>query len=204
MLDVIRAAGVFMIIAQTMYHFVSGSKYARYVRLLIRIMTLAVLIVPLLDLIKNGTNEDFSARLEQFEYEYETILQETGYTENGIVEEQIARATADEIKTALDPVLAPYGYETAGVYAKENGLLFTLCPLEKREEEIGVRPVREVKVQIGEGAGAAGGKSYGGTEDGMIPYGTAGADAPDVRELSSVIAAFLRMECSQVEVRILA
>lgn len=204
MLDVIRAAGVFMIIAQTMYHFVSGSKYARYVRLLIRIMTLAVLIVPLLDLIKNGTNEDFSARLEQFEYEYETILQEAGYTENGIVEEQIARTTANEIKTALDPVLAPYGYETAGVYAKENGLLFTLCPLEKQEEEIGVRPVREVKVEIGEGAGAAGGESYEGTGDRTIPYGTAGADASDVRELGSVIAAFLRMECSQVEVRILA
>ena len=39
MLEVIKRTGAFLIIAETMYQFVQENRYARYVRLLIRLMT---------------------------------------------------------------------------------------------------------------------------------------------------------------------
>lgn len=179
MLELIRTAGVFMIIAQTMYHFVSGSRYARYVRLLIRIMTLAVLIVPLLDLIKSGAKEDFDARLLRFEQEYEEILQGAGHAGETYVDERIVQEMTEEIRAAVDPVLAPYGYETAFVSADENGLLFMLRRLNTDRGEILVRPVREINVTIGESAEQA--------DEG----------------LADVIADHLQVERSWVEVRII-
>lgn len=192
MLDLIRTAGVFMIIAQTMYHFVSGSKYARYVRLLIRIMTLAVLTVPLLDLIKSGAKEDFGERLERFEQEYEAILQGAEYTGGTLVEERIEQVTAQELMAMIDPVLAPYGYETVSVYADENGLQFALRPILEREEgEIGVRPVREIHIRIGEPEGGENAEQAG-------QFGGQYTES----ELAGVIAAYLRVERSWVEVSI--
>lgn len=192
MLDLIRTAGVFMIIAQTLYHFVSGSKYARYVRLLIRIMTLAVLSVPLLDLIKSGAREDFGERLERFEQDYEAILQDAQYTGETLVEERIEQVTAQELMAAVDPVLAPYGYETVSVYADESGIQFTLRSMEGREGgEIGVRPVREIQIRVGEPDGGEKEEQAG---------QAAGQDTES--ELADVIAAYLRVERSLVEVSI--
>ncbi len=189
MLDLIRTAGVFMIIAQTLYHFVSGSKYARYIRLLIRIMTLAVLTVPLLDLIKSGAKEDFGERLERFEQDYEAILQGAQYTGETLVEERIEQVTAQELMAAVDPVLAPYGYETVSVYADESGLQFALRYSGGREEgEIGVRPVREIHIRVGESEGEENEEQAGGQDT--------------ESELAGVIAAYLRVERSWVEVSI--
>lgn len=206
MLDMIRAAGIFMIIAQTLYHFVSGSKYARYVRLLIRIMTLAVLIVPLLELVKTGTEADFYERLDQFEKEYEAILQNVEYTETSVVEERIGQTTARELKTMLDPVLAPYGYETVSVYADEGGLLFSLCRTGGGAGEIRVRPVREVSIQVGEPEdsenreqGGASGEEHT-AADGQHAEESGGQQ--DESALADVIAAYLRVERSWVEVKI--
>ncbi|MDE5820567.1 MAG: stage III sporulation protein AF [Lachnospiraceae bacterium] len=193
MLDLIRTAGVFMIIAQTLYHFVSGSKYARYVRLLIRIMTLAVLIVPLLDLIKSGAKEDFGERLDRFEREYEAILQGAEYTGGTLVEERIEQVTAQELMAMVDPVLAPYGYETVSVYADESGLQFALRSFFGREGgEIEVRPVREIHIQVGEPEGEENEEQSGQSE---------GQDTES--ELAGVIAAYLRVERSWVEVSII-
>ena len=202
MLDLIRTAGVFMIIAQTMYHFVSGSKYARYVRLLIRIMTLAVLIVPLLDLIKSGTETDFQERLVRFEQEYEAVLQGAEYSGETFVEERIEQTTAKELKAMIDPVLAPYGYETVSVYADEGGLLFTLRLSDRETGEIGVRPVREINIQIGEPEQGEG--SDGASTESSNGERKERADSQSaVTELADVIAAYLRVERSLVEVRIL-
>ncbi|MCM1104037.1 MAG: stage III sporulation protein AF [Clostridium sp.] len=188
MLELIRTAGVFMIIAQTMYHFVGGSHYARYVRLLIRIMTLAVLVVPMLDLIKSGTEADFQEQLTRFEQEYEAILRDAEYTGENLVEEQIRQTTAQELRTAVNPVLAAYGYETVSVSAGENGLLFLLRRMDDQTEEIVVNPVREINIQTG------------GRED---PEGGEYLDAQDLKDrLADVIAAYLQTERSWVEVRI--
>lgn len=194
MLDLIRTAGVFMIIAQTMYHFVSGSKYARYVRILIRMMTLAVLIVPLLDLVKSGAKEDFAARLARFEQEYEMLFRDTEYADTEVVEEQIQRAAAEEMKKALAPVLMPYGYGVAGAYTDGERLLITLRALAGEEKSgITVRPVREIHIQVGESEGEKAEESGRQTESGV------GRE----QELAGVIAAYLGTERSWVEVRIL-
>lgn len=181
MLTMIQKAGIFMIIAQTMYHFVSGSKYARYVRLLIRVMTLAVLLVPLLNLVKSGTEADFQEKLIRFEREYEALLRGVEDTGENYVEAQIEQTTAKELKAMIDPVLAPYGYETASVYADGGGLLFTLHTLDGEGGEIGVRPIRRIDIQLGERP----------------------ADRDTESLLADVIAAYLRVERSWVEVRIL-
>ncbi len=188
MLDLIRTAGVFMIIAQTMYHFVSGGKYARYVRILIRMMTLAVLIVPLLDLVKSGTKEDFEAHLAQFEHEYEQLSADMEYADTELVEEQILRAAAEEMKKTLAPALAPYGYEIADAYADEERLVIMLRALDGEEDGITVRPVREIHIKVGE-------------EEGDGRQAESGMDKE--QELAGVIAACLRTERSWVEVRIL-
>lgn len=183
-----------MIIAQTMYHFVSGSKYARYVRILIRMMTLAVLIVPLLDLVKSGTKEDFGAHLAKFESEYEMLFEDTEYADTELVEEQILRAAADEMKRALNPVLEAYGYGIAGVYADGERLLFTLSASVGEEESgIAVRPVREVHIQVGES-----GKDE---PEESVRQGESAVNKE--QELAGVIAACLGTEPSWVEVRIL-
>lgn len=216
MLELIRTAGVFMIIAQTMYHFVSGSKYARYVRLLIRIMTLAVLIVPLLDLIKSGTKEDFQERLFQFEQEYEAIMQDAEHTDMTLVEEQIEQTTVQQLRAMVDPMLVPYGYETVFVYADEEGLLFTIRSFLGRETgEIKVQPVREISIQVGEQEEASNGERDAtdsgereGSENGGY-VGQQGGQSAEISggqlteaELASMIAAYLRVESSWVEVRI--
>lgn len=188
MLDLIRTAGVFMIIAQTMYHFVSGGKYARYVRILIRMMTLAVLIVPLLDLVKSGTKEDFGAHLAQFEHEYEQLSADMEYADTELVEEQILRAAAEEMKKTLAPALAPYGYEIADAYADGECLVIMLRALDGEEDGITVRPVREIHIKVGE-------------EEGDGRQAESGMDKE--QELAGVIAACLRTERSWVEVRIL-
>ena len=207
MLELIRTAGIFMIVTQTMYHFVSGSKYARYVRLLIRIMTLAVLIVPLLELMKSGTEADFYERLAAFEQEYETVLREAENAGEAFVEEAITQRTVQELIAAVDPVLAAYGYETVSVSADESGLLFVLrriaqqmAPLPAMSSDappdgqsagksdsqttgIYVSPVREVRVQMEPQTGVSDGEAI---------------DAG----LADVIADCLGIERSWVEVKV--
>ena len=70
MLEIIKRTGVFLIMAETLYQFVQENRYARYVRMLIRLMTLAILILPVLELFKEGSSALFYEKLNAMEAGY--------------------------------------------------------------------------------------------------------------------------------------
>lgn len=143
MLGLIRRAGIFLIIAQTMYHFVSGSKYAHYVRLLIRIMVLAILVVPILNFIREGTDENYYEKLELFEKQYEALLGDVQTSEGGAVEEQVLQVTGEEIKETLTPFVSEYGYVISDVKIKSELISFVLRPAGS-EKGIVIAPIEKI------------------------------------------------------------
>lgn len=145
MIEVIRRTGIFLIIAQTMYHFISGSRYARYIRLLIRIMMLAILIVPILDFIKEGTDEDFSAKLDRFERQYEEILEGERPPYGDTADERILSTAEEELEKTLSACLLERGYEIAETAIGEERIRFVLRPA-GTGERISVPPVERIRI----------------------------------------------------------
>ena len=78
MLEIIKRTGVFLIMAETLYQFVQENRYARYVRMLIRLMTLAILILPVLELFKEGSSALFYEKLNAMEAGYIRTFIEAG------------------------------------------------------------------------------------------------------------------------------
>lgn len=202
MLELIRRMGVFLIVMQTMYHFVSGSKYAHYIRLLMRIMTLAILIVPLLDLLREGTEDHFSDKLAQFERQYEEILEGAQPGEIGGADEQISAKAGGEIRETFNPVLSAYGYEIAEVEMTQEQIRFYLVPAGEGGGIV-IEPVGKISV------GGAGNQNESAGEEGEGNQGksagnTRAHDAGEKeRELRDVIAEMLGAEKERVEVNIL-
>ncbi len=139
MLEIIKRTGVFLIMAETLYQFVQENRYARYVRLLIRLMTLAILLLPILDLIKSGSSELFFQRIEVLESEYadfvegDTQTEATANMEDILAEydhvQNITVHTETNIKDTCNKCVMDNGYRILNVSVTEAGIYFQLQPL---------------------------------------------------------------------------
>lgn len=135
MLEMIKRAGVFLVIAETIYQFVQENRYARYVRLLIRIMTVALLAVPVFEMLKVGSSEHFYAYLSEFEAEYEAFLTResnaagfNGGYGNDVLLSAVTGETIEEIRFFCEDYARDYGYRIGEISLQEGLLSMVLIP----------------------------------------------------------------------------
>lgn len=175
MLEIIKRTGVFLIIAETLYQFVQENRYARYVRLLIRIMTLAILIVPILEFFKSGSSDSFFGHLTALESEFERLLSqdEVLYMEDEKASQEVMLEYDDEmsgmvtsetesyIKSICNNCALEYGYKIMTVSVNEERILFDVQPYggNPNESELGsgteaesrIEDIDEIRIEIDEG-----------------------------------------------------
>ena len=168
MLEIIKRTGVFLIIAETMYQFIQENRYARYVRLLIRIMTMAILIIPVLEFIKGGSSHFFYERLTAFEQQYEElILQGEARFQNdenmqdvsNIQNEEnkygnrmnlaVTQGTCAYIKSICNKWANEKGYEIMSVSVNNDVICFYVS--KKKEDANQIVLTDEISIHIGEG-----------------------------------------------------
>ena len=168
MMEIIKRTGVFLIMAETLYQFVQENSYARYVRLLIRLMTLALLLLPLLDLVKEGSSDFFWQRVNELEAaytEYETESLDEEYSRKAEValsddhyNEAVEQHTSAYIKSICNKCISENGYIIEEVVIAESGIFFRLqVPVMQEGDgefanvEIQIEPIESVEeIQIAE------------------------------------------------------
>ena len=198
MLEIIKRTGVFLIMAETLYQFVQENRYARYVRMLIRLMTLAILILPVLELFKEGSSALFYEKLNAMEAGYMAYEEGVSGTENDKknMEEKIASYDADleiasyastDIKTSCNKCAMENGYQITDVLITENGIFFSLQLL---QEEIVVPQVEMVTVQAGI------------SEESQSTEKVADENAQEEQRMQEVLADYLGIADTLIEVRI--
>lgn len=198
MLEIIKRTGVFLIMAETLYQFVQENRYARYVRMLIRLMTLAILILPVLELFKEGSSALFYEKLNAMEAGYMAYEEGVSGTENDKknMEEKIASYDADleiasyastDIKTSCNKCAMENGYQITDVLITENGIFFSLQLL---QEEIVVPQVEMVTVQAGM------------SEESQSTEKVADENAQEEQRMQEVLADYLGIADTLIEVRI--
>ena len=69
-LEMIKKAGIFLILAQTVLHLCVSETYEKYIKMLVGIITAILLIFPVIDLIKENGFQDF----ESYRMEYEARI----------------------------------------------------------------------------------------------------------------------------------
>lgn len=69
-LEMIKKAGTFLILAQTVLHLCVSETYEKYIKMLVGIITAILLIFPVIDLIKENGFQDF----ESYRMEYEAKI----------------------------------------------------------------------------------------------------------------------------------
>ncbi len=156
MIEIIKRTGVFLIIAETLYQFVQENRYARYVRLLIRIMTLALLLLPILDVIKEGSSAFFLQKLEELETAYvEYDHEHTEAEYEGEVEmvlsqcdnnHEVEQYTGTYIKDICNKCIAENGYYIQEVMVREEGIYFRL-QVPKSIDEDGINTDTEIRIE---------------------------------------------------------
>lgn len=198
MLEIIKRTGVFLIMAETLYQFVQENRYARYVRMLIRLMTLAILILPVLELFKEGSSALFYEKLNAMEAGYMAYEEGVSGTENDKknMEEKIASYDADleiasyastDIKTSCNKCAMENGYQITDVLITKNGIFFSLQLL---QEEIVVPQVEMVTVQAGM------------SEESQSTEKVADENAQEEQRMQEVLADYLGIADTLIEVRI--
>lgn len=198
MLEIIKRTGVFLIMAETLYQFVQENRYARYVRMLIRLMTLAILILPVLELFKEGSSALFYEKLNAMEAGYTAYEEGVSGTENDKkdMEERIASYDADQaiasyassdIKTSCNKCGIENGYQITDVSITESGIFFSLQPL---QEEIVVAQIETVTVQTGV------------SEESQSTEKAADENAQEEQRMQEVLADYLGVADTLIEVRI--
>lgn len=69
-LEIIKKAGIFLILAQTVLHLCISETYEKYIKMLVGLITAILLIFPVIELIKEGGFQDF----ESYRMEYEARI----------------------------------------------------------------------------------------------------------------------------------
>lgn len=199
MLEIIKETGVFLIFAETLYQFVQENRYARYVRLLIRLMTLAILILPVLDLFREGSSAMFYEKLHAMDAGYAADTGRAAVTdmERDEMEEQIARVNAEqeiavqasaEIKTTCNKCAEENGYRISEVTITESGITFLLTPY---PDEISVTQIEQVTI-----GGETSGEACADRKE------TAHTQTQEELTMKQVLAEYLGIADALIEVRI--
>ena len=69
-LEIIKKAGIFLILAQTVLHLCVNETYEKYIKMIVGLITAILLIFPVIELIKEGGFQDF----ESYRLEYEAKI----------------------------------------------------------------------------------------------------------------------------------
>lgn len=69
-LEIIKKAGIFLILAQTVLHLCVSENYEKYIRMLVGFITAILLIFPVIELVKENGFQDF----ESYRLEYEARI----------------------------------------------------------------------------------------------------------------------------------
>ncbi|MGN0376523.1 MAG: stage III sporulation protein AF [Suilimivivens sp.] len=103
MIEIIKEAGIFIVVAQAVLYLVPGEIYEKYVKVIIGIVMVAKLIQPVLTLFSDEVTEDsFEKILEQSENLFDVAMQETEESESWISKTTILKGTEEELKKRLN------------------------------------------------------------------------------------------------------
>lgn len=102
MIEILKEAGIFIVIAQAVLYLVPGEAYEKYIKVIIGVIMIAKLVQPILTLFSEDMTEDsFEKILEQSEDLFELAVQEKSETETTdsktVIFEEIERELRDKL-----------------------------------------------------------------------------------------------------------
>lgn len=142
LIHLIQKFGIFIVIAQTIIHFCPKGSYEKYMKMLIGIMSLAVLAIPLLGIFQKNAEEEFWQKVNTYEENMDEILNESAmdFKLNISDSEEMEQGLQEEINTRIYKILS------------ENELYLYSVKLDEHTEKLilflGVSQKSERKIQI--------------------------------------------------------
>ena len=95
-INLIKKAGIFMILAETLIHCCPESAYEKYIRLIVEVMLISLLVFPVLSLIGGLNTEELKSKITQMELMFEDISDEA---------EEFKMPEEETIKNSIDSVI---------------------------------------------------------------------------------------------------
>lgn len=68
-LEIIKKAGIFMILAQTILHLCASVSYEKYLKMIVGLITAVMLILPIIHLFQDGGVQNFESYRKKYEAE---------------------------------------------------------------------------------------------------------------------------------------
>ncbi len=111
-LEFMKRTGIFLICAESILHFMPGSSYQKYVKVLIGIMVLAQFLIPLKAVITGTEKAEIEQQIAAFQQIIERQSVEMQSTDMWSLsnDDRIEKGTKDEIKSRLNNIAAEKGY----------------------------------------------------------------------------------------------
>lgn len=148
-LVMMKQMGIFLICAQSILHFVPGEKYARYVKVIVKIMLLAQLLIPVYAITQWKEIEEIEEQLQEFAENYEIQSYEIEDSE-----EQIYAEAELVIQKKLQEHATEYGYQVNQVKlyrqteeTKEVLLSVSIKPTESESRNSKIHPIQIRTIQ---------------------------------------------------------
>lgn len=164
--EIMKRASIFVILAQTIVRFRPGESYEKYLKMLVSVMTMAVLVLPIMNLFKKDLINNFQKELDGFELRMEDTLSEA-YDLKELDMDNYKEALKKEIKLRLNNHLNSEGYlvkkvELTGVKEKEDAfregesIVIYLMPAPEDKAELrkrcaGILEVEESSLEVEDG-----------------------------------------------------
>ena len=101
MLEQIKKISIFIVAAQMILNLSAGKQYQKYIKLLISIMIMVQFLLPVLELFKVCTEDEFWKNVEKYEREIAEQVEEVNLEYTGLLEEEIMNLTAEEVKNQI-------------------------------------------------------------------------------------------------------
>ena len=119
-MEIMKRASIFMILAQIFVHFRPSPVYEKYFKFLIGIMTMMILVLPIMELVREGTLDTYGQQMNDY-------LEEMKRLSNPELPEMISPAVSyqntmeEEIKCRLNNCVSESGYvvERIELYTEE-------------------------------------------------------------------------------------
>lgn len=140
--EIMKRASIFVILAQTIVRFRPGESYEKYLKMLVSVMTMAVMVLPILALFKENLTDRFEKELRGFELRMEDTLSEA-YNMEEIGADNYREALEKEIKFRLNNYLNAEGYLVQNV--EIQGISDNSTSYLNGENKIVIHVIPEVK-----------------------------------------------------------
>lgn len=137
LLEFVKKTGIFLICAESILHFLPGTSYQKYVKVLVGIMILAQFLLPVKALLAGAEKESIERKVLEFrqmvENQSEEIQTDTLHALSS--EEKVEQETKEEIKLRLNKIASERGYEIEEIVLGEK----THVILREKKEQKGNR-----------------------------------------------------------------